>query len=69
MVLLGSGVPVIAESFEKNNFKISPSELESKITKKTKWLILNSHTTKAFLQDSPRYIRLQQARLLKWVRL
>ena len=42
MVLLGSGVPVIAESFEKNNFKISPSELESKITKKTKWLILNS---------------------------
>jgi aspartate aminotransferase len=42
MVLLGSGVPVIAESFEKDNFKISPSELESKITKKTKWLILNS---------------------------
>ena len=42
MVLLGSGVPVIAESSEKNNFKISPSELESKITKKTKWLILNS---------------------------
>ncbi len=42
MVLLGSGVPVIAESFEKDNFKISPRELESKITKKTKWLILNS---------------------------
>ena len=42
MVLLGSGVPVIAESSEKNNFKITPSELESKITKKTKWLILNS---------------------------
>ena len=35
MVLLGSGVPVIAESFEKDNFKISPKELESKITKKT----------------------------------
>jgi len=42
MVLLGSGVPVIAESSEKNNFKISPLELESKITNKTKWLILNS---------------------------
>ena len=42
MVLLGSGVPVIAESFEENNFKISPKELESKITNKTKWLILNS---------------------------
>ncbi|NBX52339.1 MAG: pyridoxal phosphate-dependent aminotransferase [Proteobacteria bacterium] len=42
MVLLGSGVPVIAESSENNNFKLSPSELESKITNKTKWLILNS---------------------------
>lgn len=42
MVLLGSGVPVIAESSAENNFKISPNELESKITHKTKWLILNS---------------------------
>ncbi|MFZ9181477.1 MAG: pyridoxal phosphate-dependent aminotransferase [Rickettsiales bacterium] len=42
MVLLGGGTPVIAESSEVNNFKITPSELESKITNKTKWLILNS---------------------------
>ena len=42
MVLLGSGVPVIAESSAENNFKISPTELASKITNKTKWLILNS---------------------------
>lgn len=42
MVLLGSGKPVIIDSSEKNNFKISPSALEEKITPKTKWLILNS---------------------------
>jgi len=42
MVLLAGGKPVIVESSEKNNFKISPSALEEKITQKTKWLILNS---------------------------
>jgi len=42
MVLLGLGVPVIVESSAKNNFKITTSDLEAKITPKTKWLILNS---------------------------
>lgn len=42
MVLLAGGKPVIAESSEKNNFKITPTELEKRITPKTKWLILNS---------------------------
>jgi aspartate aminotransferase len=42
MVLLGNGVPVIIESNSKNNFKISPNDLDNKITPKTKWLILNS---------------------------
>ncbi len=42
MVLLAGGKPVIVESSEKNNFKISPKDLEEKITPKTKWLILNS---------------------------
>lgn len=42
MVLLGNGTPVIVESLAKNNFKILPSDLEAKITAKTKWLILNS---------------------------
>lgn len=42
MVLLAGGKPVIVESSEKNNFKISPTALEEKITPKTKWLILNS---------------------------
>ena len=42
MVLLAGGNPVIVESSETNNFKISPSALEKAITPKTKWLILNS---------------------------
>lgn len=42
MVLLAGGTPVVIESSEKNNFKISAKALEEKITKKTKWLILNS---------------------------
>ncbi len=42
MVLLAGGVPVIALSSSENNFKITPDELKSKITSKTKWLILNS---------------------------
>ncbi len=42
MVLLAGGVPVIAQSSSENNFKITPQELQSKITAKTKWLILNS---------------------------
>lgn len=42
MVLLAGGNPVIVDSSAKNNFKISPADLEKKITQKTKWLILNS---------------------------
>ncbi|APR98260.1 pyridoxal phosphate-dependent aminotransferase [Wolbachia endosymbiont of Folsomia candida] len=40
MVNLFGGVSVIAEC--KQNFKLTPELLKSKITKKTKWLILNS---------------------------
>ena len=42
MVLLAGGKPVILECNEKQGFKINPSELEKTITKKTKWIILNS---------------------------
>ena len=42
MVLLAGGIPVIAQSSSENNFKITAHELKSKITSKTKWLILNS---------------------------
>jgi len=42
MVLLAGGKPVILECNAKQGFKINPLELEKTITKKTKWLILNS---------------------------
>ena len=42
IVLLAGGNPVILECNEKQGFKINPSELEKSITKKTKWIILNS---------------------------
>jgi aspartate aminotransferase len=42
IVLLAGGTPVILKCNEKQGFKINPSELEKSITKKTKWIILNS---------------------------
>jgi len=42
MVLLAGGNPIILKCNEKQGFKINPSELEKSITKKTKWIILNS---------------------------
>jgi aspartate aminotransferase len=42
MVMLAEGTPVVVEGVEKNGFKIQPADLEKAITKKTKWVILNS---------------------------
>ena len=42
IVLLAGGLPIILECNEKQGFKINPSILEKSITKKTKWIILNS---------------------------
>lgn len=42
MVKIADGVPVIVECGEASKFKISPQALEKAITKKTRWLILNS---------------------------
>jgi aspartate aminotransferase len=42
IVLLAGGIPKIVKCSEKNNFKITPSELEKSITDKTKWIIINS---------------------------
>ena len=42
IVLLAGGTPIILECNEKQGFKINPLELEKSITKKTKWIILNS---------------------------
>ena len=42
MVLLAGGRPVFIEASAKNNYKISPAQLEVVITDKTKWFIFNS---------------------------
>ncbi len=42
MVSLAGGSPVIAETTEKNEFKITPGDLKKTITPKTKALIINS---------------------------
>ncbi len=42
IVLLAGGTPKIVKCSEKNNFKITPEQLKKNITKKTKWIIINS---------------------------
>ena len=42
MVLMAGGKPKIVQCSEKNEFKIKPKELKKAISKKTKWLIINS---------------------------
>jgi len=42
IVLLGGGNPIIIKCSEQQNFKLNPSDLGNAITKKTKWVILNS---------------------------
>ena len=42
IVLLAGGTPRIVKCSEENNFKITPNELKKNITKKTKWIIINS---------------------------
>ncbi len=42
IVLLAGGKPKIVQCSEKNEFKIKPKELKKAISKKTKWLIINS---------------------------
>jgi aspartate aminotransferase len=42
IVLLSEGKPVIVPCDEKQNFKITPSQLEKSITPRTKWLMINS---------------------------
>ena len=42
IVILNDGVPVVVECGEESDFKLNPEDLEKNITKKTKWLMLNS---------------------------
>ena len=41
-VLLAGGKPKIIKCDEKNNFKLTPEKLKKVISKKTKWIIINS---------------------------
>tara|TARA_B100001057_G_scaffold357705_1_gene359753 strand:+ start:10 stop:1197 length:1188 start_codon:yes stop_codon:yes gene_type:complete len=42
IILLAGGKPKIVKCDEKNNFKLTPEKLKKAISKKTKWVILNS---------------------------
>ncbi len=42
IILLAGGKPKIVKCDEKDNFKLTPQKLSKAISKKTKWLILNS---------------------------
>ena len=42
IVLLAGGKPKIVKCDEKNNFKLTPEKLKKAISKKTKWIIINS---------------------------
>ena len=42
MVLLAGGKPKIIKCEENDNFKLTPEKLKKAISKKTKWIILNS---------------------------
>ena len=42
MILLAGGKPKIVKCNEEDNFKLTPSKLKKAISKKTKWIILNS---------------------------
>ena len=42
IVSLCGGKPIIVDTQIENDFKITPNELEKKITKNTKWFIINS---------------------------
>jgi aspartate aminotransferase len=42
MVLLNGGRPVVVECDVNSNYKMTPDQLESAITDRTKWIVLNS---------------------------
>jgi aspartate aminotransferase len=42
IIILSGGIPVIIETTDKNNFKINNDDIEKKITKNTKAIIINS---------------------------
>jgi len=42
LVLVADGTPRIVECGERNGFKLTPSQLDAALTRRTKWVLLNS---------------------------
>ncbi|MEQ1789459.1 MAG: pyridoxal phosphate-dependent aminotransferase [Rickettsiales bacterium] len=65
MVLFAEGKPVTVTCLEENGFKLQPEALEKAITKKTKWLILNSPSNPTGVAYSEVELQALSAVLLK----
>jgi aspartate aminotransferase len=57
MVKLADGIPVIVNTFAKNNYKITPEQLKQAITPKTKLFVLNSPSNPTGAVYTPDEIR------------
>ena len=57
IVAFAGGVPVIIAAGAAQNYKITPAQLEAAITKKTRWLILNSPSNPSGAAYSPDELR------------
>ncbi len=65
MVLLAGGKPKIVKCTEQEGFKLTPKKLKNAISKKTKWLILNSPSNPTGVGYSKKEIRDLSKVLLK----
>ncbi|WP_134440002.1 aminotransferase class I/II-fold pyridoxal phosphate-dependent enzyme [Methylacidiphilum caldifontis] len=57
LVVLAHGIPVIVETHEKDEFRLSPIELEKKITPRTKAIILNFPTNPTGATESEQQLK------------
>jgi len=65
MVLLAGGNPKIVKCNENDGFKLTPKNLKKAITKKTKWLILNSPSNPTGVSYTRREIEILSEVLIK----
>jgi len=63
-VLLAGGTPVAAPTTAETGFKLQPAELESKITPKTRWILLNSPSNPSGRVLPPDHLR----KVVDWCR-
>ena len=69
MVLLAGGKPKIVKCTEQEGFKLTPKKLKNAISKKTKWLILNSPSNPTGAGYSKKEIQDLSKVLLKYKRV